>query len=163
MEKYNVEKYIVPFIEVCQNVFKNLGSLTISAGRPYIANKELVKDWELSAIIGLSGEARGAVVISMKEELALRLAGHFSKTEFSGLNEDVKDVIGEVVNIIAGNAKKRLESEFALSISLPTIVCGELHSMSWAGTRSRIICIPFAIFETEQFLLSVTFESGDGA
>jgi chemotaxis protein CheX len=155
-----MEKYIVPFIEICQSVFKNLGGLTISAGRPYIADKKVVEDWEVSAIIGLSGEARGAVVISMKEDLALRLASHLSQTELTELDEDVKAVIGEIVNIIAGNAKERLEHEFALTISLPTIICGELHSVSWGGTRPRIICIPFTVFETERFFLSVTFESG---
>jgi chemotaxis protein CheX len=158
-----MEKYIVPFIEICQSVFKNLGGLTISAGRPYIADKKVVEDWQVSAIIGLSGEARGAVVISMKEDLALRLASHLFKTEFTELNEDVKDVIGEIVNIIAGNAKERLEHEFALNISLPTIICGQLHSVSWGGPHPRIICIPFTVFETERFFLSVTFESGEGS
>jgi chemotaxis protein CheX len=155
-----MEKYIVPFIEICQSVFKSLGDLTVIAGRPYIADKKVVEDWEVSAVIGLSGEARGAVVISMKEALALHLASYLTKNEYRELNEDVKDVIGEIVNIIAGNAKQRLEHDFALTISLPTIICGQLHSVSWVGTRPRIICIPFAVFETERFFLSVTFESG---
>jgi chemotaxis protein CheX len=154
-----MEKYIVPFIEICQNVFKSLGGLDISAGRPYIADKKVVEDWELSAIIGLSGEARGAVVISMKETLALRLASHLAKTEFTEIDDDVKDVIGEIANIIAGNAKERLERDFALTISLPTIISGLLHSVSWVGSCPRVICIPFTVFETERFFLSVTFES----
>jgi chemotaxis protein CheX len=96
----------------------------------------------------------------MKEALALRLASYLTKSEYHELDEDVKDVIGEIVNIIAGNAKQQLEHDFALTISLPTIICGHLHSVSWVGTRPRIICIPFTVFETERFFLSVTFEVG---
>jgi chemotaxis protein CheX len=156
-----MEKYIKPFIEVCQNVFTSLGGLTVVPGRPYLTDKQMVEAWDFSAVIGLTGEARGAVVISMKKDLTLRLASHLTKSEHRDFDEDVQDVLGEIVNIIAGNAKKRLEHDFALTISLPTVIQGQVSSVSWIGTRPRSICIPFTIFETERFILSVTLEADD--
>jgi chemotaxis protein CheX len=64
-----------------------------------------------------------------------------------------------VINIIAGMAKQRLEEDFALIISLPSIVKGIEHSIWWPGERPRIICIPFKIFEDDIFNLSVSLES----
>ncbi|GHV41668.1 hypothetical protein AGMMS49546_18070 [Spirochaetia bacterium] len=151
-----MEKYAELFVDVCKSVFKNLGKVDIEAGRPYISDKDAITEWDISAIIGLAGETQGAVVISMKKGLALRVVEQFSGELHTELNDDVVDVIGEIVNVIAGNAKQRLENDFALIISLPTIVRGDSFSLSWNGAHPRIICIPFTIFEGENFILSVT-------
>jgi chemotaxis protein CheX len=151
-----LDKYAELFVDVCTTVFKNLGKVDIKADRPYVSSKDAITEWDISAIIGLGGETQGAVVISMKKNLALRVAEQFSGEHNTELNDDVVDVIGEIVNVIAGNAKQRLENEFALVISLPTIVRGESFSLSWIGGQPRIVCIPFTIFDKEKFILSVT-------
>jgi chemotaxis protein CheX len=154
-----MEQYIQPFIDVCKNVFKEFLGCELTAERPYFAGQETVDEWDLSAVIGLTGEARGAVVISMKTELALRLTGILTATEHYSLDEDVVDAIGEIINIIAGNAKKGLEEAFRLVISLPTFIEGNKHSVKWPNSQARVICIPFNVFEKDSFFLSVAIEA----
>jgi chemotaxis protein CheX len=151
--------YIEPFIEVCTTVFQDLSGIEIRPGRPYIAEKDSTKEWDISTVIGLAGEAVGAVVISMKNGLALRLAEKLTGAAQEDIGDDVVDVLGEIANIIAGKAKQRLESSCALVISLPTIVRGKGHIISWPGKQPRIVCIPFKIFDDETFNLSVTLEA----
>jgi chemotaxis protein CheX len=157
-----MEKYIQPFIDVCKNVFKEFVGCDLSADRPYFEEKETINDWDISAVIGLTGEARGAVVISMKTTLAIRLTDILTESTHTELDEEVVDAIGEIVNIIAGNVKKNLEESFRLIISLPTIVQGKEHIIKWPNGQVRIICIPFNIFENEIFVLSVAIESIKG-
>ncbi|MDR1307555.1 MAG: chemotaxis protein CheX [Treponema sp.] len=154
-----MERYIQPFIAVSKNTFKNFVGVELSAGRPYFLENSAVSEEDLSAIIGLSGEARGAVVIGMKDALAIRLTDMLTGEKHSSVDDDVVDAIGEIVNIIAGNAKKELEESFRLIISLPSIVKGKGHQIKWPGDRARIICIPFTIFETELLTLSVAIEA----
>jgi chemotaxis protein CheX len=154
-----MEQYIQPFVDVCLEVFKNFLGCDISAERPYFVNKESVNDWDISAVIGLTGEARGAVVISMKTKLAVRLTGALTGSVHAGIDEEVVDAIGELVNIIAGNAKRGLEESFHLIISLPTFVEGKNHSIKWPSEQARIISIPFNVFEDDQFCLSVAIEA----
>jgi chemotaxis protein CheX len=144
-----VEKYIQPFVDVCESVFRDFIGAELMTERPYFADKNDPHDWDISAVIGLTGEARGAVVI---------LTG----SEHEDLDDEVIDAIGEIINIIAGNAKRGLEESFRLVISLPTIVRGKKHTIMWPNEQARIICIPFKIFETETFCLSVAIESSEG-
>jgi chemotaxis protein CheX len=154
-----MEQYIQPFIDVCINVFKEFVGCELTAERPYFINSDSVNEWDVSAVIGLTGEARGAVVISMKKELAIRLTDLLTGAKHHNLDDEVADAIGEIINIIAGNAKKGLEEAFRLVISLPTIIEGKKHSVKWPNNQVRIICIPFIIFKKESFFLSVAIEA----
>jgi chemotaxis protein CheX len=157
-----MEQYIQPFVDVCISVFKKFIGVDLVANRPHFTDKETVYDWDISAVIGLTGEARGAVVISMKKDLAVKITGLLTGSEHKDLDDEVVDAIGEIVNIIAGNAKKGLEESFRLVISLPTIVKGKDHSIEWPNNQARIICIPFSVFENNVFVLSVAIESVKG-
>ena len=154
-----MEKYIQPFIDATKSTFTNFIGTDLNVGRPFFVEKESASEWDLSGIIGLSGEARGAVVIGMKASLAARITGMLTGQEHKTIDDEVVDAIGELVNIIAGNAKKGLEESFRLVISLPTIVQGEGHQIKWPHNQTRIISIPFKIFESETFTLSVAIES----
>lgn len=158
-----MEQYIQPFVDVCLSVFPEFVGSPVTAERPHFMDKNDAHDWDVSAIIGLTGEARGAVVISMKKQLALRLTGILTGAEHPDMDDEVVDAIGEIINIIAGNAKRGLEESFRLVISLPTIVKGAGHTIQWPNDQARIICIPFRIFETDSFCLSVAIESHTGA
>ena len=158
-----MEKYIQPFVDVCVNVFRDFVGAELTPERPHFSNKDDLNEWDISAVIGLTGEARGAVVISMKKQLACHLTGTLTGATHSDLDEEVVDAIGEIINIISGNAKRGLEEAFRLVISLPTIVKGPGHSVQWPNGQARIICIPFHIFESETFCLSVAIEASNGA
>ncbi|QQO11075.1 chemotaxis protein CheX [Breznakiella homolactica] len=158
-----MEKYIQPFVDVCKNVFKEFIGVDLVADRPYFVDKEDIHDWDISAIIGLTGEARGAVVISMKKELAAKLTDMLTGSTHTDIDDEVIDAIGEIINIIAGNAKRGLEEAFRLVISLPTIVKGKNHTIKWPNDQARIICIPFTVLDGETFCLSVAIESVKGA
>jgi chemotaxis protein CheX len=164
-----VKQYVQPFIKVCTNVFRDFVGQELQAEMPYFTDSRATHEWDISAIIGLTGEARGAVVISMKQDLAMELtsiltgATHVSMRARALNNElpsddDVVDAIGEIVNIIAGNVKQELEEAFRLVISLPTIIKGKGHSITWPNEQARIVCIPFKIFNAESFGLSVALE-----
>jgi chemotaxis protein CheX len=158
-----MEQYIQPFIDVTKSTFKDFVGAEVSVGRPFFSQKDAPNEWDISGIIGLSGEARGAVVIGMKSALAIRLTDMLTDTSHSAIDDEVVDAIGEIVNIISGNAKKGLEEAFRLVISLPPIVKGPGHEIKWPQEQARIICIPFTIFDSESFSLSVAIESLKGA
>ena len=154
-----MKKYIQPFINVCKNVFRDFVGQEIEARMPYFMEKDESGEWDISGIIGLTGEARGAVVISLKQELAMKLTSILTGAEYTKMDDDVVDAVGEILNIIAGNVKQELEDAFSLVISLPTIVKGKEHSINWPDSQTRVICIPFVVLNTDNFILSVALES----
>ena len=154
-----MKQYIQPFIDVTKSTFSSFIGTELIVGRPFFMERDTANEWDISGIIGLTGEARGAVVIGMKAALAARLTSMLTGQQHNSIDEEVVDAIGEIINIIVGNAKKGLEEAFRLVISLPTIVEGSGHQIRWPHEQARIICIPFDIFGSESFTLSVAIES----
>jgi len=150
-------RYITPFIEAVTGAFEQMFELQPRAMTPYLAKKEEILDWDISGIIGIAGEARGMVVLSFPAALAKDLTGMLTGSPKETMDEDVTDTVGEVVNIIAGNAKKGLE-EFRLLISLPTIVQGPHHQVTWPSGPIPIITVPFSTTRGD-FSLSVGLEN----
>jgi len=156
-----MEEFIQPFIEGSEEVFRDLCNTEITAGRAFFVSKdEFETIWDVSGLIGLSGEAHGAVAISLKEETAFRLTNILTGKEYTTVDKEVTDMLGEVVNIIAGNVKNVFEKKHRIKISMPSIIKGKAHSIVWPSEKARIICIPFTIFDNQEFCLSVAVEQG---
>ena len=154
-----MEQYIQPFIDVTKSTFKDFMGTELKVDRPYIQEKDKASEWDISGVIGLSGEARGAVAVGMKAALAIKLTDMLTGAKHTSIDDEVVDAIGEIVNIIAGNAKKGLEESFRIVISLPSIIKGTGHQIQWPHGQARIICIPFTAFDSDIFNLSVAIES----
>ena len=151
-----MEKYIQAFIKVCEKVFLEFCQTEVIPGRSFFVSKETHDQiWDITGIIGFSGEAAGAVAISMKNETAFKITKILTGNNNLRTDSDVNDAIGEIVNIIAGNVKKDFEEELRIKISLPSIVEGKAHVIIWPSEKTRIICIPFKIFSNEDMCLSV--------
>jgi chemotaxis protein CheX len=139
------KEHIMPFVEAVQGAFKDFFKVTPTLGTPYLVRKEDT-NWDISAIIGIAGESRGVVVLSISAEIATALATKLAGNTITTLDENVLDMLGEIVNIIAGNAKKGFE-DIRLKISLPSIIKGKEHEIFWPKHDIPIISIPFTLPE----------------
>ncbi|MDR0643785.1 MAG: chemotaxis protein CheX [Treponema sp.] len=153
-----MEQYIKPFVDVCMDVFKQFIGCEIVVKTPYFSEKDSIEGGDISAVIGFTGEARGAVIVSMQKEVAIKLTDILTGSQHLVVDDDVLDAVGEIVNIIAGNVKQKLEEAMKMVISLPTIVEGAGHVIRWPGNQARLLCIPFKIFEDDVFTLLVAIE-----
>lgn len=135
-------EYINPFVKATQNVFRTMMNVEAVAEKPFLFDP-ISGDhaYDISGIIGLSGETTGAVVLSFTKLCALKAVSAFSGMEIKIFDQTVVDAIGELINIIAGNAKKDL-TEFNLNISLPSVIKGHSHKLNWP-TGVPVIMIPF--------------------
>jgi chemotaxis protein CheX len=109
-------------------------------GTPYLKNGTQPQH-EVSGVIGLSGKAQGTVVLGLSREAALSAAEVLLQERPAEINGDVTDAVGELVNIIAGSAKAKLE-HLNMSVSLPTVITGKFHCVEFP-TKVTPICIPF--------------------
>lgn len=137
-------KYIEPFIEATIKIFQEFYNETPEVKNPFLFDKEENLNWDLSAVIGIAGETKGVIAISFPKELAVELTKILVGYDVEDIDDDVIDSTGEVVNIIAGNAKQGLE-QYRLVISLPSIVKGVNHKIAWPSNSIPIITIPFSI------------------
>jgi len=150
--------YVEPFVEVTVATFKDFIGIETSPSHPHFLDPDQGHEWDISAVIGLSGLVKGAVIVSMKKELAIKLTDMLAGAGHKELDADVVDVVGEINNIIAGNIKPKIPNGEKIVISIPTIIKGKEHSITWPGKHTRILCIPHKVFENEVFHLMVAIE-----
>lgn len=133
-------EHINPFLHALQNTFSMMLSTDAQRGTLSLGDPK-TRTFPISAIIGLSGEASGTVVVNLSESVALAAATAMLMVEKTEVDGEVIDAVGELVNIIAGQAKAEL-AEYKLAISLPNVVTGEGHEVRFPSSAPPL-CVPF--------------------
>ena len=111
----------------------------------------------MTAAVYLTGEWRGAACIHAAPLQACAYAGRFLGTPAeTAVSDDVRDVMGELANMIAGNLKCTLAP--GIRVSVPSVTDGSEYSMRVCG--ARLICR--AGFDTEDGPCWVSFISVEG-
>ncbi len=141
--------YIKPFVVATKNLFETMINVPFKLGRPSLKTGSQVPPHEISSIIGLSGNVSGSVVISLSPEVAFQLVSALIGEEVSELNDDCIDAIGEIANMIAGNAKTDFPSGNN-AISTPSVVVGK-HKVSYPSGLP-IITIPCITDKGDMFI-----------
>ncbi len=131
-------KYINPFIESVRSVFATMVHLDVTLGKPHIARELPTHD--VSGIIGLSGDVVGSIVISFPASVATVVMAKFAGSYLAVGSPDFADALGELANMIAGNAKSKFEGK-SVSISTPSVVVGRGHIIA-RPTRAVCISLP---------------------
>ena len=149
-------RYINPFIESTIHVLQTMSSVTAKVGKPYLKRDETAKG-DVSGIIGLAGDVKGSVSVSFKENCILPIISNMFGEEFIELNDDVKDAVGEISNMISGQARQKLELIGRnLKAAIPIVIVGKDHTITHI-TRDKIIAIPF-LTDKGEFTIEVSFE-----
>ena len=133
-------QYINPFLVASLGLFREYLGVQCEAGEPFL-NKETQRLPEVSGIIGLAGDSVGAIVLSFERDTAIRMVSKLAGKPYPALGNEVIDGVGELVNIIAGNAKRDLV-DYRLVISLPGVIVGENYKINWPQGVA-VITIPF--------------------
>lgn len=127
---------IAPFVSSIQHVFSTMFQLPVDVGQPTI--KEGSKcSHDVSGIIGMSGEFTGTVVMSMPADTATSIVALFTGEPADADSADFADAIGEIINMVCGNAKAAFQRK-NVSISCPSVVVGAGHRVN---SQSDIPCV----------------------
>jgi chemotaxis protein CheX len=133
------QSHISPFITSIQNVFSTMLQLPVEIGEPHIKTDDSVTH-DVSGIIALSGEMQGTIVMSMPQDAAVSIINLFTGESLSPHTHEFADALGELVNMISGNAKAEFQLK-CVSISCPSVVIGSHHRIS-PPPGSACVCIP---------------------
>jgi chemotaxis protein CheX len=88
----------------------------------------------LTSAVHLAGDWNGAIVVECDRRQACRFAGRFLSMEPSDTVDDVvRDVLGELANMIGGNVKGVLSSH--IHLSMPSVMDGNDYSLRVCGAE----------------------------
>ena len=131
-------RYINPFIEAVQSLFQTTLGADVLIGKPALKDKNTPRS-EISALIGFSGGAAGHVGLCFSKTSAVRIASRFAKEEIALGSPDLADALGEMANVVAGQAKAKMDG-MGIAISLPRVLAGD-HIPQVSSIRVPILVL----------------------
>jgi chemotaxis protein CheX len=128
-------KLIVPFINSVRSIFQTMVKVETKIDTPRL-KADPWPTFDVSGIIGFSGDVIGNVVVSFQMATAQSLVTAFAGAPIDPTTPDFSDAIGELANMIAGGAKKHLGA--AANITVPSVIIGHGHQIA---RLSNVPCI----------------------
>ncbi|MFZ0337698.1 MAG: chemotaxis protein CheX [Terracidiphilus sp.] len=133
-----IEIHLGELAQIVEYVFRTMANLEVSES----AQSWLPSEDQLTATIYLAGDWNGVLALECGHKQACAFAARFLSMEIPGIvNDVVRDVLGEMANMIGGNLKCVLAG--GLKLSMPSVVDGSDHNLRVcrAGTRERLVFV----------------------
>jgi len=127
-------------IESNEGVFSTMCGWEMESG-PSSRHDGFATRHDISGIIGLTGSIKATVVVSVDEDLVFAVAEAILGERPNKINSEVVDLVGELANMIGGNAKERLSLPNVV-LGLPTVVAGAGHYVAY-NSQMAVTMIPF--------------------
>lgn len=121
------EDMVKHFIWAVRNYFTTATTIEPETSPPYLVNS--LKYFDYTGVIGISGDQKGAVYLSLESNLVEHLLDNYH-TNLDYANEEDKenirlDLAGELTNTIAGNVRNHLGEGFLISVPVVFRTPGE--------------------------------------
>lgn len=146
-----------PFITATVNVLSTMAFVKPIAGTPFIKtdNKSMTEVSGTLGITGINVKTKGCMTIAFTKGAILKIISNMLGETHDTINADVCDAVGEITNMISGQARKKLsEKGHSFEASIPIVIVGknqEIHHLKLPS-----VIIPFKIDE-EQFFIDICF------
>ena len=131
-----IEIHLSELAQIVEYVFRTMVCLEVSeSDQSWIPCGE-----RLTATIHLAGDWNGVLALGCGHKQACAFAARFLSMERPEMVDDVvRDVLGELANMIGGNLKCVLAG--GLRLSMPSVVDGtdQILRVCSAGTRERLV------------------------
>ncbi|BDQ32633.1 chemotaxis protein CheX [Pseudodesulfovibrio portus] len=153
---YNVN-FINPFLQAVIHVLQTMAHVQANPEQPYL-NEERKAIGDVTGIIGITGYSKGTMSITLEKDVILKIVNNMLFEEYSEINEEICDAVGELTNMISGQARAKLSQQGqSFDASTPTIFSGRGIEIKHVAS-APVLSIPFTTDEG-RFVVEVAFES----
>jgi chemotaxis protein CheX len=148
--------YLNPVLNSIVNVMKMMVRQDVERGE-VIAKKNNLAFGEVSSVITLKGKSGvGSIAVSFPLDVIMNIANIMLPPDAPRDNAMIRDLAGEMGNMIAGGAKSEMEDAgFDFEISLPQIHAGKPHYIKHVADQPAVF-IPFTA-DVGSFFVEISF------
>lgn len=132
--------FINAFVKAVGNVFMTMLKTEVMVKSPILKTSDEPK-YDVSGIISVSGDMIGLVVLNFPQSVAEKIAQQFLGMPTTAGSEDFNDAIGELANMISGNAKASFTGK-RCQIGCPSVIIGKGHKVYVQQPEVKAIELP---------------------
>jgi len=143
-------------IETTIEIFTTMVMMDVSADGPPLTGSGTLCD-TITGMIGLAGTHKGVLAIHIPDHVALAITSSFLGMDVDEINDDVRDAVGELANMLGGNVKTILSQNGRdIELSLPSTIAGHEYGFK-AATDVDLVILPFKT-ESGSFMVELQLE-----
>lgn len=140
-------EYVNSFYKATQDVFQLMLDMDVERGNLKIV-EDMVCSKDANVILGVTGDLKGTILFGFTKEMTLEMVKIMSGMEMGEIDNFVSSALGEVANIIGGNAITNLtNNNYICDIAPPQIIIGKYKSISMANRKALLMPLKTAIGE----------------
>jgi chemotaxis protein CheX len=133
----SIESGQVEIARIVSDVFQTMLNLDVTPMGQHLSQRAD----GLTATVQFMGESKGALLLHCNVEQALAFTSRMLGEDLIDMTDDVRDVLGELANVVGGNLKSLFSPGMALS--LPSVAEGNDYVLYLCGSN-QVTTVAFA-------------------
>lgn len=142
------------FADAVVKVFTTMVGVEVECSPPKVFS-EGSPTADVTGIVTFAGDLVGAMILTFPTDVIKALVKRFADMEAGTRDPDFLDAVGELANMVAGQAKSRFADSESM-ISIPTVVCGSAHHVNRQKCAPWVV-IPIAC-EDGKFVVAMSIQ-----
>ena len=140
-----IKGIIAQFVDATTTVLDTMAMTKATPGTPFV-KQQAVAQGDSTGVIGFSnpkGKSKGTMSLTLTNAAVLGIVSAMLYEEQPEINDAVVDAVGELTNMISGQARKGLVAMgMVFEGAIPSVITGEGHTIRHVSTNA-ILAIPF--------------------
>ncbi|MGD8566756.1 MAG: chemotaxis protein CheX [Gammaproteobacteria bacterium] len=151
------EQFINSIQESIINVLVTMADMHPESGKPSVKTSQ-DPHGDVTGIIDLvSTKKTGSLAISFTKPVALEIARRMLRMETDTIDEMVRDLVGEIANMMAGGAKAKLQEQgMDFELTFPSVIVDDEKNIIHNNDASTVI-LPF-VTDSGEFFVELYFK-----
>lgn len=140
-----IKGIIAQFVDATTSVLQTMAMTEARPGQPFVKQDSSAKG-DITGVIGFSnpkGKSKGTMSLTFPAATVLGIVSAMIYEEQTEINDAVTDAVGELTNMISGQARKGLVAiGMVFEGAIPSVITGNGHVIRHVST-SAVLAIPF--------------------
>ncbi|QGG48299.1 chemotaxis protein CheX [Heliorestis convoluta] len=140
-------EYVNAFYLATREVFQLMLDLDTEKGSLQVV-EAIVSSKDASVLLGVTGDIRGTILFCFPKAMTLEMVKIMAGMQMDEIDSFVSSALGEVANIIGGNALTQLsQKSYICDIAPPQIFVGQYTSSSMNNEKALLLTLKSSIGE----------------
>lgn len=149
-----METIALDITESTKTLFETMIMMDLKYNEASLVDDTQIKT-DVIGMVSFTGKYHGVIALFCSKRFALKVASTMLMTELTEFSSEVKDAIGEVSNMIAGNVKTKLTAQYGdMHLSIPIVIAGEGLSITAVNNHPVVADTTLSCFSKDPWLMT---------
>ncbi|MFN3531899.1 MAG: chemotaxis protein CheX [Candidatus Brocadia sp.] len=149
-----MENISLDITESTKTLFETMIMMDLKYDEASLVDDTQIKT-DVIGMVSFTGKYHGVIALFCSKKFALKVASAMLMTELTEFTSEVKDAIGEVSNMIAGNVKTKLTAQYGdMHLSIPIVIAGEGLSITAVNNHPVVADTTLSCFSKDPWLMT---------